>query len=79
MEERVIADIRKPHRPCARCEEELPLSRFESLDAPFCRSCMEEAYAILRNKYSIIEAAVWRARLRRSTQKLHQHQKSKAG
>ena len=51
-------------KPCARCEEELPLSAFDSPDAPFCQRCMDEVIEIARNKYGIIEAAHLRAQLR---------------
>ena len=51
-------------RPCARCEEELPESAFGSPESPFCNRCTEEAIAIARNKYGVIEAAHLRARLR---------------
>jgi hypothetical protein len=57
-------------KPCARCEQELPESFFDARDAMFCRRCDEEINAILRKKYSIIEAALIRAQLRHSANKL---------
>ena len=59
-------------KPCARCEQELPESFFDAKDAMFCRRCDEEITAILRKKYSIIEAAHIRAQLRHSTRKLQE-------
>ena len=66
-------DALKPLRPCARCEEELPESAFDSPESPFCNRCTEEAIEIARQKYGIIEAAHLRARLRhRMKQRLNQ-------
>ena len=59
-------------KPCARCEQELPESFFEAKNAMFCKRCDEEITAILRKKYSIIEAAHIRAQLRHSHKKLQQ-------
>jgi hypothetical protein len=59
-------------KPCARCEQELPESFFEARDAMFCKRCDEEITAILRKKFTIIEAAHIRAQLRHSTRKLQQ-------
>ena len=59
-------------KPCARCEQELPESFFDAKDAMFCRRCDEEITAILRKKYSVIEAAHIRAQLRHSTRKLQE-------
>jgi len=57
-------------KPCARCEQELPESFFPNKKAMFCKRCDEEINAILRKKYGIIEAAYFRAQLRRSSKKL---------
>ena len=47
-----------------RCESELPLTAFDSIDSPFCIECTEEIVDIIKNKYNAIEAALFRARLR---------------
>lgn len=52
-------------KPCTRCEQELPLSAFADADAMFCKPCTDEIVAIIRSKYSAIEAAHFRAKLRR--------------
>ncbi len=62
----------QPLRPCARCEQELPEAFFENADAMFCKRCNHEVQEILRRKYSVIEAAHFRATLRHSTRKLKQ-------
>jgi len=51
-------------KPCARCEQELPEAWFEGKDAMFCKRCADEVNEILSKKYSIIEAAHFRAQLR---------------
>jgi len=56
-------------KPCSRCEQELPLSAFHAADADFCGDCSEEIIAIVRSKYSAIEAAHFRAQLRRRSRK----------
>jgi len=67
-------------RPCARCERELPLSRFKRPDTPFCKTCEKEAAAIIRRKYNIIRAAHFRARLRHKTRQLRaRHQVARSG
>lgn len=48
-----------------RCESELPLSEFDSPDSIFCKDCTEEIVGIVKNKYNAIEAALFRAQLRR--------------
>jgi hypothetical protein len=54
-------------KPCMRCEHELPLSAFDSPDSLFCTECTEEIVDIIKNKYNAIEAALFRAKLRRSS------------
>lgn len=57
-------------QPCARCEQELPEAFFDSRNAVFCNRCSEEAHDILQRKYSVIEAAYFRAQLRHSSRQL---------
>jgi len=57
-------------QPCARCEQELPEAFFEAEDSMFCKRCTAEVTEILRQKYSVIEAAHFRAKLRHSTGRL---------
>ncbi len=57
-------------KPCARCEHELPLSDFDHPNSIFCKTCTQEAMVIIRRKYSIIEAAHFRAKLRQKTKHL---------
>jgi len=52
-------------KPCVRCESELPLSAFERADSLFCKACTEEIVGIIKSKYNAIEAAHFRAKLRR--------------
>ena len=52
-------------RPCTRCEVELPDSDFPHPDSAFCTRCTDEIVDIIRSKYSAIEAAHFRAKLRR--------------
>jgi len=59
-------------QPCARCEQELPESRFHTPEAVFCKRCTEEINLALRKKYNIIKAAHFRAQLRHSTRVLQQ-------
>ena len=59
-------------KPCARCEQEIPEAFFEGKDAVFCKRCAEEINEILSKKYSIIEAAHFRAQLRLRSKKLKQ-------
>ncbi len=54
-------------KPCVRCESELPLSDFPHPESAFCNSCTNEIVNIIRTKYNAIEAAVFRAKLRRSS------------
>lgn len=62
----------QPLKPCARCEQELPEAFFEGKDAVFCKRCAEEVNDILTKKYSVIEAAHFRAQLRLRSKKLKQ-------
>ncbi|MGB1287449.1 MAG: hypothetical protein ACPG7F_13000 [Aggregatilineales bacterium] len=57
-------------KPCARCEQELPESFFDADDSMFCKKCTGEVTDIIRKKYSVIEAAHFRAGLRLSSRKL---------
>ena len=59
-------------KPCARCEQELPEAFFEGKDAVFCKHCADDIQAILRRKYSVIEAAHFRAQLRLRTKNIKQ-------
>ena len=52
-------------KPCVRCEQELPPAAFSDPDSIFCAACTEEMVGIVRSKYSAIEAAHFRAKLRR--------------
>lgn len=52
-------------KPCVRCEQELPPAAFSDPESVFCKECTEEIVSIIRNKYSAIEAAHFRAKLRR--------------
>ncbi len=52
-------------KPCSRCELELPPAAFSEPDSPFCAACSEEIVAIIRSKYNAIEAAHFRAKLRK--------------
>lgn len=52
-------------KPCIRCEQELPPSAFSDGESVFCKECTEEVVNIVRSKYSAIEAAYFRAKLRR--------------
>ena len=52
-------------KPCTRCEAELPLDRFPHPDSAFCITCSDEIVQIVGAKYSAIEAAHFRAKLRR--------------
>jgi hypothetical protein len=60
----------QPLKPCARCEQELPEAFFEGKDAVFCKRCNESITELLRKKYSIIEAAHFRAQLRLRSKQL---------
>ena len=62
----------QPMRPCARCEQEFPEAFFEGKDAIFCNRCAEIANKILAEKYSVIEAAHFRAQLRFRSKHLQQ-------
>ncbi|MGJ3238175.1 MAG: hypothetical protein ACFE0Q_05665 [Anaerolineae bacterium] len=63
----------QPLKPCARCEQEIPEAFFEGKDAVFCKRCSDEVNDILSKKYSIIEAAHFRAQLRLRSRKIKQH------
>ncbi len=52
-------------KPCVRCEQELPPAAFSDGETVFCKDCTEEIVGIVRSKYSAIEAAHFRAKLRR--------------
>ena len=52
-------------KPCIRCEQELPPAAFSDPDSAFCKDCTEVIVGIVRSKYSAIEAAHFRAKLRR--------------
>ena len=52
-------------KPCVRCEQELPPAAFSDPENVFCKDCTEEIVNIVRSKYSAIEAAHFRAKLRR--------------
>ena len=56
----------QPLKPCARCEQELPEAFFDTHEAVYCKRCAEEMTSIIREKYNVIEAAHFRAQLRRS-------------
>ncbi len=62
----------QPLKPCARCEQELPEAFFDREDSMFCTHCTAEINDILNKKYSIIEAAHFRAQIRRSGRQLEQ-------
>jgi hypothetical protein len=67
----------QPLKPCARCEQELPEAFFDSRDAMFCKRCNDEVNDILRSKYSIIEAAHFRAQMRLSTKRAQDRMKTR--
>lgn len=52
-------------KPCRRCESELPPAAFDHAESLFCKTCTEEIVGIIRSKYNAIEAALFRAKLRR--------------
>lgn len=60
----------QPLKPCARCEQEIPEAFFEGKDAVFCKRCSESINTLLRKKYNIIEAALFRAQLRHRSKQL---------
>ena len=64
-------------KPCMRCERELPLSAFDSLDSMFCKECTEEIVDIIKNKYNAIEAALFRAKLRKNSKTIIQDLRKK--
>ena len=70
-------------RPCGRCENELPLSAFDYPTSLYCSECTQEVVEIIRTKYSAIEAAHFRAKLRQRSRELHarviQNQSSSVG
>lgn len=63
-------------KPCMRCEQELPLSHFDSPASMFCKECTEEIVEIIKIKYNAIEAALFRAKLRQKTRDLEVLHKS---
>ncbi len=52
-------------KPCVRCESELPLSEFPHPESAYCKNSTDKIVTIIRPKYSTIEAAHFRAKLRR--------------
>lgn len=60
----------QPLKPCARCEQELPEAVFDADDAMFCKRCTEEVTQIIKKKYSVIEAAHFRAQLKLKSKSL---------
>ena len=52
-------------KPCTRCEAELPLASFPHPESDFCAACSDEIVRIVGAKYNAIEAAHFRAKLRR--------------
>ena len=54
-------------KPCTRCEAELPPAAFERSDSIFCKNCTEEIVSIIKNKYNAIDAALFRAKLRKQS------------
>ena len=52
-------------KPCVRCETELPPAAFPHPESAYCNDCTEEIVSIIRTKYNAIEAAHFRAKLRR--------------
>lgn len=52
-------------KPCIRCESELPAAAFDRSDSIFCKNCTKEIVSIIKSKYNAIEAALFRAKLRR--------------
>ena len=52
-------------KPCVRCESELPPADFPHPESAFCNNCTDEIVNIIRTKYNAIEAAHFRAKLRR--------------
>ena len=55
-------------KPCIRCESELPPAAFDRSDSIFCKNCTAEIVSIVKNKYNAIEAALFRAKLRKQSQ-----------
>ena len=68
----------QPLRPCARCEQEMPEAFFEGKNAVFCNHCAAEVNEILSKKYSVIEAAHFRAQLRLSSKNVKKQLKTQA-
>ena len=66
-------------KPCVRCEQELPPEAFSDPDNAFCKACTEEIVAIIRSKYSAIEAAHFRAKLRRRSKDAMEELRRKLG
>ena len=66
-------------RPCVRCEQELPPSSFIDAENLFCKDCTEEIVSIVRSKYSAIEAAHFRAKLRRRSKDAMEELRRKMG
>ncbi len=66
-------------KPCVRCEQELPPAAFSHAEDVFCKECMEEIVGIIRSKYSAIEAAHFRAKLRRRSRDAMEELRRKLG
>ncbi len=66
-------------KPCARCELELPAAAFPDASADYCTRCTEEIVSIIRSKYSAIEAAHFRAKLRRRSKTALAERRRKLG
>ena len=66
-------------KPCVRCEQELPPSAFSDAENVFCVDCTEEIVSIVRSKYSAIEAAHFRAKLRRRSRDAMEELRRKLG
>ncbi len=64
------------YKPCAHCEQELPLSEFSHRHAPYCKTCETKLSDILKRKYGIIAAAHFRAKLRQRTKRLHEKRRA---
>lgn len=59
-------------KPCARCEQELPLGLFDDPDDMFCKLCTKEVNKILKKKYGVIRAAHIRAQMRLKSRQLRE-------
>ncbi len=66
-------------KPCVRCELELPEAAFDTAEAVFCKTCTDEIVGIIRSKYNAIEAAHFRAKLRRRSREAMEELRRKLG